>query len=337
MVVKNDISLQALNTFGIDAKAHYFAEITSVSGLDEARLFVKNRKIPLLILGGGSNVLFTRDFEGLLLSNGLQGIETIKEAEEFLWIKVMGGQSWSEWVDYCVELGLGGIENLSGIPGTVGAAPIQNIGAYGVEVKDVVEEVEVFNVQTGELSTYTNKRCAFGYRSSVFKTSLKGNYFVVSVTFKLSKNPKVNVSYAPLKEVFEGRNTDTVSVKEVSEAVKHIRKWKLPDPSAIGNAGSFFKNPVVDDKKLERLLGDYPNMPRYPFGSGYKLAAGWLIEQCGWKGKRVGHAGIHEKQALVVVNHGNASGKEILNLAEEVRHSVEEKFGVGLEFEVNVV
>ena len=338
MVVKNDISLQTFNTFGIDAKARYFASITYPSDLNEARLFVRERKTPLLILGGGSNVLFTRDFEGLLLLNRLQGIETVEETEEFLWIKVMGGQPWPGWVDYCVEQGLGGIENLSNIPGTVGAAPIQNIGAYGVEVKEVIDKVEAFNLETGKIREFSNSECEFDYRSSVFKKLAKGSYFVLSVTFKLSKKPTLTLTYAPLKKIFEGRDSDSISIREVSAAVKQIRRSKLPDPDEISNAGSFFKNPVVKNSKLHLLLERFPTMPYYPFGDDRsKLAAGWLIEQCGWKGKRVGNAGVHEQQALVVVNRGNASGEEILNLAEKVRQSVDVKFGVGLEFEVNIV
>jgi len=338
MVVKNNISLKPFNTFGVDAKARYFAEIVSVSDLQKALSFAKEKKIPLLILGGGSNVLFAGDFEGLVLLNRMQGMEAVKETDESVWLKVMGGQQWPGWVDYCVTKGLGGIENLSLIPGTVGAAPIQNIGAYGVEVKEVIDKVEAFNLETGEIRVFSNSECEFDYRSSVFKKSAKGRYFVLSVTFKLSKNPAVNINYAPLKNRFEGRDSESISVLEVSDAVKQIRRSKLPDPEELGNAGSFFKNPVIKNGRLQTLLETYPEMPHYPFDKeSSKLAAGWLIEQCGWKGKRVGDAGVHDNQALVMVNHGDASGEEVLSLAEKVRQSVDEKFGVRLEFEVNIV
>ncbi len=337
MVVKNEVSLKPFNTFGVNAKAHYFAEIVSVSDLQKALSFTKEKKIPLLMLGGGSNILFTSDFEGLVLLNRMQGMETVKETDEFLWLKVMGGGSWPDWVDYCVERGLGGIENLSLIPGTIGAAPIQNIGAYGVEVKEVVDNVEIFDVEKGETRIVTNQGCEFAYRNSLFKKSVKGKYFVLSVTFKLSRKPTLNLNYAPLKSYFEGRDTESISVLEVSEAVKRIRRSKLPNPDKLGNAGSFFKNPVVKNSRLQKLLKTYPEIPHYPFDkNSSKLAAGWLIERCGWKGKRIGDAGVHDKQALVLVNYGSASGEEVVNLATEVKKSVEKEFGVRLEFEVNV-
>ncbi len=338
MVIKNNVSLKPYNTFGVDARAGYFAEVKSVSDLKKAFRFIGEKEISFLILGGGSNVLFKNNFDGMVLLNRMSGIETIDESADFVMLKVAGGEPWPDLVDYCVGQGLGGIENLSNIPGTVGAAPIQNIGAYGVEVKEVVEEVEVFDLQNGQTHTLSNRQCEFAYRSSVFKTSARGRYFVLSVKLKLSKKPVINLSYAPLKKMFESRNIESVSIKEVSAAVKHIRKSKLPDPENMGNAGSFFKNPVVTKAELQNLLKKYGDMPYYPFGgNSFKLAAGWLIEQCGFKGKHMGNAGVHEKQALVIVNHGHASGEEILNLAMEVKHSVAEKFGIELEFEVNVV
>ncbi len=338
MVIKNNVSLKPYNTFGVDARARYFAEIKSVSDLKKAFRFIDEKEIPFLILGGGSNVLFKNNFDGMVLANRMSGIEPVEETADFVMLKVAGGEPWPDLVDYCVEQGLGGIENLSNIPGTAGAAPVQNIGAYGVEVKEVVEEVEVFDLQNGQIDTLFNSQCEFAYRSSVFKTSARGRYFILSIKFKLSKNPVINLSYTPLKKMFEGRKVQSVSIKEVSAAVKQIRKSKLPDPEKVGNAGSFFKNPVVTAAGLQNLLKKYGDMPFYPFGeNSFKLAAGWLIEQCGFKGKRMGEAGVHEKQALVVVNYGHASGEEILNLALEVKYSVAEKFGIELEFEVNVV
>jgi len=338
MVIKNNVSLKPYNTFGVDARARYFAEVKSVSDLTRALLFINEEKVPFLVLGGGSNVLFKNNYDGMVLLNRMSGIEPVKETASAVWLKVAGGEPWPDLVDYCVEQGLGGIENLSNIPGTAGAAPIQNIGAYGVEVKEVVEEVEVFDLQKGQIDILSNSQCEFAYRSSVFKTSARGRCFILSVKFKLSKNPAINLSYTPLKKMFEGRKVQSVSIKEVSAAVKQIRKSKLPDPEKIGNAGSFFKNPVVSSGELQNLLKKYGDMPYYPFGeNSFKLAAGWLIEQCGLKGKRMGEAGVHEKQALVIVNYGHASGEEILNLAMEIKQTVKAEFGIELEFEVNVV
>lgn len=338
MIVKNDISLKPYHTFGVNAKARYFTEIASLSDLKEALLFVNKKKVPLLILGGGSNVLFVGDFEGLVLLNRMQGMKTVKETNEHLWVKVMSGQSWPDWIDYCVERGLGGVENLSMIPGTVGAAPIQNIGAYGAEVKEAIESVEAFDLNKKVIRTFWADECTFNYRSSIFKTVAKGKYFIISVTFKLIKNPTVKLSYAPLKKMFEGRNIHSVSIKEVCQAVKQIRKSKLPNPEVMGNAGSFFKNPVIDEIKLKKLQEHHPNIPYYPVGKNqYKLAAGWMIEQCNLKGKRIGDAEVHTKQALVIINHGSATGKEILKLAMEIINSVKHKFGVLLQFEVNIV
>ena len=338
MPVKRDISLKSYNTFGIDIKTRNFLEIDSAAPLEEAITIMNRRGFPFLIIGGGSNVLFTKDFEGLVLMNRLMGKEIVEENKDFVHLKVSGGEEWPELVDYCVSQNWGGIENLSLIPGTAGAAPIQNIGAYGVEVKDVIVSVEAVDLRNGESRVFSNVECKFAYRSSIFKTSERGNYFITSVTLRLNKRPMVNLNYAPLKKTFEKMEPELVTIKEVSEVIKQIRRSKLPNPLEVGNAGSFFKNPVIDAEKLNELIARYPGIPNYPFGiNQIKLAAGWLIEQCGWKGKRVGDAGVHKKQALVLVNYYSASGKDILNLASEVRKSVEDKFGITLEFEVNVV
>ena len=338
MPVKRDISLKSFNTFGIDVKALSFLEITSASILEEAIDFKNRKSLSILIIGGGSNILFTKDFEGLVLLNRIMGKEIIEESKDFVFLKVSGGEDWPGLVDYCVSQNWGGIENLSLIPGTVGAAPIQNIGAYGVEAKEAIVAVETVDIRNGEAKVFSNSECKFGYRSSIFKTSETGNYFITSVTFRLKKRPRVNLNYAPLKKAFESREFELVTINEVSEVIKQIRRSKLPDPHEIGNAGSFFKNPVIDGENLNTLIVKYPGIPNYPFSKNrFKLAAGWLIEQCGWKGKRLVEAGVHEKQALVLVNYKNASGKDILDLAFKVRKSVEAQFGISLEFEVNVI
>ena len=337
MTVKNDVSLKPYNTFGIDVKARYLIEINTVDELNEAVDFKNRNKLPFLILGGGSNVLFTKTFEGVVFLNRIEGLRVVEEDDEQVLLKVAGGMAWPRFVDYCVEKNLGGIENLSLIPGTVGAAPIQNIGAYGTEVKETVVEVEAVDLTTGKIKTFSNEACRFGYRSSVFKTRSNRNYFITAVTFELKKNPVVNLSYAPLKHIFQNRDINTVSIAEVGNAVKQIRRSKLPDPDQIGNSGSFFKNPVVGINELEALKKRYPEIPYFQVDrNSYKLAAGWMIEQCGRKGKRLGDAGVHDKQALVLVNHGNATGSDILDLAMMIKKSVNEKFGIELEFEVNI-
>jgi len=338
MPAKKDFSLKPYNTFGIDATCRYFMEVSSIRELHEAIRFLKSVKLPLLVLGGGSNVLFTNDFNGVVLLNRMKGKELVEDSKEYVLLKASGGEEWPGLVDYCVSNNWGGVENLSLIPGTAGAAPIQNIGAYGMEVKDVITAVEVVDLSSGEYRLFSNADCAFGYRNSIFKSTERGKYFVTAVVLKLTKNPKVNLDYAPLKNAFEGRAESDITIQEVSDAVKKIRRSKLPDPEKTGNAGSFFKNPVVDGAKMKELLSRYHDVPAYPFGENqFKLAAGWLIEKSGWKGKRMGDAGVSSKQALVLVNHGNATGKEILNLANEIRKSVEHYFGVMLEFEVSIV
>ncbi len=338
MRLEKNISLKPYNTFGIDVTTKFLIKIASLPDLKEAIDFITENKLPHLILGSGSNFLFTKNFNGVILLNQIAGKEIVNEDNNFVWLKVSGGEIWPQFVDYCVDNNLGGIENLSLIPGTVGAAPIQNIGAYGAEVKEVIASVEVVDLITEEISTFSNNACEFGYRNSIFKTRAKGKYFVLGVTFKLTKNPTPNLNYAPLKKAFNGRNIDSVSIAEVSNVIKQIRKLKLPDPDEMGNAGSFFKNPVVDAAKLNELLNEYPDVPYYAMdGNGFKLAAGWLIEKCDLKGKRAGKVGVHEKQALVIVNYGKATGVQILNLANKIKKTVDDKFGIKLEFEVNVV
>lgn len=338
MEILSHVSLKEYNTFGIDVSAQRFCVVKSKEDVIELiqNQFIHFRKH--LFIGGGSNILLCNDVEGLVIKNEIDGIEIIKEDEHFIWIKSLSGTNWHAFVLFCVERNFGGIENLSLIPGTVGAAPMQNIGAYGVEIKDTFVELEVINLKTAETVVFTNKDCKFGYRESVFKKEEKGNYFIYSVTLKLSKQPKVNVSYGDIQKVLDEKSIANPTIKDVSDAVIEIRESKLPNPKELGNAGSFFKNPEVDIEVAEKIKHDFPEMPTYDLPNGkVKIPAGWLIEQCGWKGKQVGNTGNHAKQALVIVNYGNATGTEIWKHALAVQQSVYEKFGIALEAEVNIM
>ncbi len=335
MQIQKNISLKLYNTFGIDVKARYFVEVTSV---DELSSVLKDNMKELLILGGGSNILLTQDFEGLVIKNNFKGIEIVSEDAAAVTLKVGAGENWHQFVMYCIGKGYCGIENLSLIPGNVGASPMQNIGAYGVEVKDVITKVEAVNLHDYSVRIFSNQECSFGYRTSIFKTTEKGNYFITSVTFKLSKIPNLNTSYGAIETELERLGIDEPTIKDVSTAVINIRQSKLPDPNEIGNSGSFFKNPVVTEAVKTKITHEYPDAPSYPQpNSVYKMAAGWLIEQCGWKGKIIDNYGVHDKQALVLVNYGGAKGSEIYKLSEEIIKSVEEKFGITLEREVNII
>lgn len=343
MIIQENVSLKPYNTFQIEARAKMFAEINSV---DELKQIVKHpvyAQMPKLILGGGSNVLFTQDFDGLVLKINIPGIEVIREDEESVWLKTGAGVNWHELVVHCIALGYGGIENLSLIPGTVGAAPMQNIGAYGVEIKDTFDSLEAVHIQTGEVKIFNSQDCQFGYRESIFKTILKDQYIITYVTLKLSKYPVVNISYGAIEETLaqmrSGNGSDkSPGIKEVSEAVIYIRQSKLPDPKAIGNAGSFFKNPVVSLSQYEQLKHVYNKIPAYELPDNtVKIPAGWLIEQAGWRGKRIGQVGVHDKQALVLVNHGGGVGEEIKALALQIQQSVYDKFGIELMPEVNII
>ena len=338
MTIQQDISLTHLNTFGIDAKAAYFANIETISELRAILTDPALMQKPKLVLGGGSNLLFTDDFDGLVIKISIKGIEQTKEDENHAWIKVGAGEIWHELVLYTIREKLGGLENLSLIPGTVGAAPMQNIGAYGVEIKDTFESLEAVQVSSGAMRIFTASECEFAYRNSIFKGALKGQYIITSVTFKLNRNPVFNTSYGDIQATLEAMGVEHLSLKAVSEAVIRIRQSKLPDPSQIGNAGSFFKNPTVEAAQFERLKADFPAIPGYPQPDGsVKVPAGWLIEQCGWKGKSMGNVGVHEKQALVLINRGGAKGNEVKNLAETIVDSVKTRFGVDLMPEVNIV
>ncbi len=292
-----------------------------------------------MFLGGGSNVLLCNDYNGLLIRNAIKGKQIVREDDEHVFLKVYSGENWHDTVMYCVERNWGGIENLSLIPGTVGAAPMQNIGAYGVELEQVFDQLEAFNLQSFELETFNKAQCAFGYRESVFKRQFKGQYFIYSVTFKLSKKPSIHVDYGDIQAVLneKGLSPETTSIKDVSAAVIQIRQSKLPDPKVLGNSGSFFKNPQISKEHFEALKLQFPDIKGYPQNDGIKVPAGWLIEQCGWKGKRVGNTGSHAKQALVLVNYGGATGAEIFQVAQDIIKSVSDKFSIHLEPEVNIV
>jgi UDP-N-acetylmuramate dehydrogenase len=334
----SNVSLKPYNTFGIDATAKFFAVFRSVEelkGLINSDVFKEH---PSLILGGGSNMLLTKDFDGIVLKNEIKGIEILEENGDFLILKSGAGEVWHDLVLFTIGKNLGGMENLSLIPGTVGASPMQNIGAYGAEIKDTFVSLEAINIQSGNVETFNKEACAFGYRESVFKKALRGKYVIATVTFKLSKKPIFNTSYGAIQSTLDEMGVTEPSVKAISDAVISIRKSKLPDPAKIGNAGSFFKNPEIPETQFQKLKVLYPEMPSFNTAPGYvKVPAGWLNEQCGWKGKVVGDTGVHKNQALVLVNYGDAKGSEVKALAEAIVKSVKEKFGIELETEVNII
>lgn len=335
MEIQHSINLKPYNTFGIDAIAKSFSRFSSVEELKS--LLTQKKEHQLFILGGGSNILLTKDVDELVLRNEIKGIDTISQDGKAIILKVGAGEVWHEFVLYCVNHGYAGIENLSLIPGSVGASPMQNIGAYGVEVKDVIEKVEAFHIETMELHTFNNADCQFGYRESVFKRALKGQYIITHVYFKLSTNPSINTSYGAIESELHTKGITKPSIKDVSNAVIAIRQSKLPDPKQIGNAGSFFKNPVVPTILFENIKTQYPSVPSYPAEKGFvKVPAGWLIEQAGWKGKTFKNYGVHKNQALVLVNYGGATGKEIWDLSSQIVADIHQKFGIELEREVNV-
>lgn len=332
-------SLRGYNTFGIEAKASQFVEISSVEQYVSLRQTGVHANLPHLFLGGGSNVLLTKNQEALVVKISIPGIDVLREDADFVWVKGGAGVVWDEFVQYTVNQDWSGLENLSLIPGTVGAAPMQNIGAYGVEIKDTFESLEALNLQTLQVEVFDAKACAFGYRESFFKREGKGHYLISSVTFKLSKKPSVKTSYGAIQEVLATKGISQPSIRDVADAVVEIRKSKLPDPKEIGNSGSFFKNPTVSAAEAARLISENPGIPHYPVegSSDVKFPAGWFIEKAGWKGYRKGDAGVHAKQALVLVNYGEAKGGEILALSEEIKKSIKDTFGVALETEVNIL
>jgi UDP-N-acetylmuramate dehydrogenase len=344
MKIQTNISLKKYNTFGIEAVAKYFASFDSVDALGQLLQYKDERansqknQTPVLILGGGSNILFTKDFDGIVLKNELKGISLAKEDAHHVYVKAAAGENWHQFVLHCINYNWAGVENLSLIPGNIGASPMQNIGAYGVEIKDVFYSLEAFHLKEKKIITFTLNDCDFGYRESVFKKKYKNEFVITSVTFRLNKQPVFNTSYGAIEQELERMQVKELSIKAISDAVINIRSSKLPDPKVMGNAGSFFKNPEIGSKAFEILKTNFPSIVGYPLPHDkVKLAAGWLIEQCGWKGYRNGDAGCHAKQALVLVNYGNARGEEIYALSESIIESVHKKFGVLLEREVNII
>jgi UDP-N-acetylmuramate dehydrogenase len=336
-VLQESISLKPYNTFGIPVNAKYFAEIVSERDLVQLLNSGLVREQKLLVLGGGSNILFTEDFNGLVIKVSIPGIKSIEDENNVI-VTSGAGVVWNDLVHYCVRRGFGGIENLSLIPGTVGASPIQNIGAYGVELKDVFESCVAYEIATGSAKVFTYKDCQFGYRDSIFKNELKNQYIITSVSLRLNKIPNVNIQYGAIKDELANRNISLPTISDVSAVVSDIRVSKLPDPSTIGNAGSFFKNPIIDQAQFDPLLKRFPEIVHYPVPNGkVKLAAGWLIEQCGFKGIISGETGTWRNQALVLVNHGHATGQEVYSFSEQIVVAVDAKFHVKLEREVNIL
>ncbi|MDH5366078.1 MAG: UDP-N-acetylmuramate dehydrogenase [Cyclobacteriaceae bacterium] len=336
MKILENISLKKLNTFGIDVIAKFYAEVSvenDIISLLNSESYNQNKH---LILGGGSNILLTTDFDGIVIKNNIKGIKVIREDENNVWIKAYSGEIWHDFVLHCIAHNWGGIENLSLIPGTVGAAPMQNIGAYGVEIKDVFDSLTAIEKATGKLRLFNSNECKFGYRESIFKNELINQFIITSCTFKLTKKKHIlNVSYGAIKDTLGAAQP---SIKSISDAVIKIRQSKLPNPAEIGNSGSFFKNPTIHKTDFDQLKSKFKSMPGYQLPNNkVKIAAGWLIEQCGWKGKRFGEVGVHKKQALVLVNYGNGQGKSIAQLAQKIQKSVEEKFDIKLQTEVNFI
>lgn len=337
--IQQKVTLKDLNTFGIETKADYFAVIKNAQELIQLLSIENIYQMPKLVLGEGSNVLFTKNYPGLVIKNAIKGIYLLEENQHHSWIKAGAGENWHDFVMYCVKRGYGGIENLSLIPGTVGAAPIQNIGAYGVELSDVFFQLEALNLRDSSIRIFSNRDCQFGYRNSIFKHLYKNQYVILSVSLQLDKKPKLHLDYGAIKETLQLMNIREPTIQSVSDAVITIRRSKLPDPKQLGNAGSFFKNPIISYDDFLELQKKFPQIPHFIFQKpdSIKLSAAWLIEQCGWKGKRFGDIGVYEKQALILVNYGKAKGTEILDLATKIQYSVQKQFGILLEPEVYLI
>ena len=325
-----------LNTFKINVNCQQYVALSHVEELPTITQHIANAPHHL-VLGGGSNILFTQDYAGLVIKNNLQGIQLISQDAEQVYVRAMAGESWHEFVQYCVSNNYGGVENLALIPGTVGAAPIQNIGAYGVEAKNTIDSVEFYHIANQKMHTYTNAQCEFGYRESVFKHTLKNQVIITAVTFKLSVTPVFNTSYGAINTQLQTMHITQPTVQDISNAVVAIRQSKLPNPAITGNAGSFFKNPIVTQAFFNTLIIAHPTIAHYADAKGIKLAAGWLIEQCGLKGYVHKGAAVHNQQALVLINYNNATGTDVLELAQHIQHTVHNAFGVVLEMEVNIL
>lgn len=337
MEILKDYPLVKLNSFGIAVSCRYLARISSIGDLRQILNTTIAHTNPTLVIGGGSNILFTRDFQGLIILNEIKGIKINKVGKEHTSVTAGGGENWQDLVEFALGHGLGGIENLSLIPGSVGAAPIQNIGAYGVELKEVFNSLEAIDLTSGEIRIFNNADCEFGYRNSIFKNALKDKYFITKVSLRLTNNPVVNTTYGAISSIMQANKISKPSIRDVSNAVIEIRNSKLPNPLVLGNAGSFFKNPTVDKIDYEGLQLLFPNIPGYTNGEQVKIPAAWLIEQCEWKGRRFGDIGVHDKQPLVLVNYGNGKGSEISDLANKIQSSVADKFGISLEAEPTII
>lgn len=337
MKILSFFDLTTYNSFGVRVDAALFIEVRELDELQQVLSSPIARENEILILGSGSNILFTKDFDGLVIHNNIKGIQIIEEDETSALVNAAGGEIWQDFVDFALSHNLGGIENLSLIPGTVGAAPIQNIGAYGVELNETLISLEAIEKSTGKTKTFMNEDCQFGYRNSIFKNEFKDQFIITSVLFRLTKNSKVNTSYGAIETVLNEKSIKNPGIRDVSTAVIEIRRSKLPDPAEIGNAGSFFKNPVIDKLDYEGLKLEFPEIPGYPGKDTVKVPAAWLIDQCGWKGYRQGNVGVHKNQPLVMVNFGGGTGEEVYNLAMEVRKSVADKFGIELEPEPRII
>ena len=344
MQIRENFPLRPYHTFGIDVSARYFSRFENVDQLQELLSEPLVQEHPKLVLGGGSNVLFTRNYDGVVLKNEINGVEVVKETDEDFLVRAGAGENWHRFVMHCVDKGYAGLENLSLIPGNVGASPMQNIGAYGVEVKDVFHELEAFHFHDKEIHTFTAADCRFGYRESVFKNKYRNQYVITSVTYRLQKTPVFHTEYGAIRQELENMGVSDLSIKAISQAVINIRSSKLPDPKDVGNAGSFFKNPTIPRQQFEDVQRQFSNIPSFPFDEErVKVPAGWLIEHSHpedaptWKGYRLGDAGCYPKQALVLVNYGNATGEEVYDLSEKILQSVKNKFGVELEREVNII
>ncbi len=338
LLPQENISLKDLNTFGINAQARYYVRINSEETLRDLLLCKTIQPLPKLVLGGGSNLLFLNDFPGIVLHMATTGVATIRETKADVWVKANAGVNWHALVLHCVAQGYAGIENLSLIPGTVGAAPMQNIGAYGVTFSEVFDSLEAMEVCSGKISHFSKEDCSFGYRESIFKKELYGQYIILNVTLKLPKQPAFQTDYGAIQRTLAAMHVETLSIKAISDSVIKIRQSKLPNPKRLGNAGSFFKNPTIVQSQFLQLKKLYPDMPGYPQEDAQiKVPAAWLIEQCGWKGQRKGAVGVHKDQPLVLVNYGGGRGQEIYQLAQAIQQSVQTRFGIPICPEVNII
>jgi UDP-N-acetylmuramate dehydrogenase len=337
MNIQKNISLKEYNTFGIDKKANFFIQVSTTQEVIQALKEAKKIGLPIFVLGGGSNILLTKDIEALVIKININGYKLLKEDQHHVWVQVGAGEIWHDFVQKAIASNWAGIENLSLIPGTVGASPMQNIGAYGVEIKEVFDSLEAINIHTLEPRTFDYSQCGFGYRDSIFKRQAKDQYIITKVVFRLNKTPIFNINYGAIENTLKEMKIKTLSLEAISKAIIYIRQSKLPNPKLVGNAGSFFKNPTITEIKYQELQKKYPNIPGYENEEGVKVPAAWLLENAGWKGKTFGQVGVHRHHPLVLVNYGNGEGSAIRELSIQIQKDIEEKFGIGLQPEVNIV